>query len=109
MTKLMSESGSTKIMYVKGKEPYVRYTCCGSPVHFACQAKCEQENTNQCVTKNKCPCCGKKYKKRGTAAEAKHVVKWANQGAEWAKVWLQKEADNGNEHAQKEKENVTDA
>ena len=33
MTKLMSESGSTKIMYVKGKEPYVR-------CKFSCNRSC---------------------------------------------------------------------
>lgn len=84
-------------------------TCCGMPIHGPCVTQCEADNVNQCVTKGKCPNCGKKYKKRGSSAEAKFVVKWANQGAEWAKQWLEKEATNGNEHAQKEKENVTDA
>jgi hypothetical protein len=84
-------------------------TCCGMPIHVPCVAQFEADNVNQCVTKGKCPNCAKKYKKRGTAAEAKFVVKWANQGAEWAKQWLEKEATDGNEHAQKEKENVTDA
>jgi len=84
-------------------------TCCGLPIHGPCVAQCEADNVNQCVTKGKCPNCAKKYKKRGTAAEAKFVVKWANQGAEWAKQWLEKEATDGNEHAKTEKENVTDA
>ena len=91
-------------IWLKGREPSTRYTCCGRSLHFACQAKCEEDNVNQCVTKGKCPVCAKKYKKRGTSAEAKFVVKWAVQGAEWAKQWLSDEADGGNEHAQKEHE-----
>ena len=109
MTELMQSNGSTKTAYIKGKEPFVRYTCCGMPIHGPCVAQCEADNVNQCVTKGKCPNCAKKYKKRGTAAEAKFVVKWANQGAEWAKQWLEQEATDGNEHAKTEKENVTDA
>ena len=82
-------------------------TCCGRALHGPCNKQCEEDNVNQCMTKSKCPTCAKKYKKRGTSAEAKFVVKWANQGAEWAITWLQTQADDGNEHAATEKEKVT--
>ena len=108
MTDLMNSNKAVKdaVSYVKGHEPCIRYTCCGRGIHGPCHAQCEEDNVNQCVTKGKCPNCGKKYKKRGTSAEAKFVVKWAKQGAEWASQWLVDQAEGGNEHAQKEGENV---
>jgi len=81
-----------KVAWKKGREPTTRFTCCGRGLHGPCLDQCIEDNVNQCMTKSKCPACGKKYKKRGSSAEAKLVVKWVKCGAEWASQWLVDEA-----------------